>query len=203
MKIGILGAGQVGQSFAKALLPLGHHLMLSSRTPDSDKMQTLSADLGEAVQVGTVAETIAFADTLAVALSWDAVPDIVDQGDWTGKVVIDMTNRFGGVHTSSAAQDMARMLHGAHVVKAFNTIGAEHYQDPIIAGQDVSMLIAGNDDNAKQRVLDLAAEMGFAPVDAGDLAAAAHLESLAALWVHLAFRKGYGRNIGFKLLGLS
>jgi 8-hydroxy-5-deazaflavin:NADPH oxidoreductase len=199
MKIGIIGAGQVGTSLARALTSLSHPVMLSSRTPESDKMQALRDDIGAQISVGTVAETVAFGEALIMAVGWSAVPDAVQQGgDWSGKILIDATNRFGGTG-ESAAQDLAHLT-GARVVKAFNTIGAEHYQNPIFEGQPASMLVAGDDAEAKQVAMSLARELGFEPIDAGGLAAAIHLENLAGVWVHLALRTGLGRNIGFRLL---
>ncbi len=198
MKIGILGAGSVGQSFARAVLPLGHDVMLSSRAPHSEAMQQLAQELG--APVSTVAETITFGDLIALALRWDAVPGVIAQGRWDGKVIVDMTNRFGGGSGFSAAQDLARLAPDAQVVKAFNTLGAEHYTNPIFDGQAATLFIAGDSPDAKQVVRRLAEAMGFDVVDAGDLAASSHLEALAALWVHLALRAGYGRQIAFKLL---
>jgi 8-hydroxy-5-deazaflavin:NADPH oxidoreductase len=198
MKIGILGAGVVGQSFARALVPHGHSIILSSRTPDSPGMQQIGQAVG--AQVGTVADTIAFGDTIAVALRWDAVPQVMRQGDWSGKVIIDMTNRFGGEYSQSAAQDMAELAPGGHVVKAFNTIGAEHYLNPVFDGRAATLFIAGDNPEAKRVVQDLAEQMGFEVIDAGDLAISAHLEALAAFWVHLAYRTSQGRNVAFKLL---
>lgn len=190
MKIGILGAGTVGQSFARAVLPLGHAVMLSSRNPGDDEMRKLAAELG--APVGTVAETIAHGELLAVALRWDAIAEVTGQGNWSGKIVMDMSNRSGPASGSSAAQELAERVPRAEVVKALNTIGAEHYLQPVIGGQAASMLIAGDSLPAKQTVTELLSAMGFEVIDAGNLSAAAHLESLAALWVHLAMRTGLG-----------
>jgi predicted dinucleotide-binding enzyme len=66
MKIGIVGAGFVGQSLGKASLRAGHQVMFSSRTPQSDKMQALAQETGAAV--ATVAETVAFGEVMAIAM---------------------------------------------------------------------------------------------------------------------------------------
>jgi predicted dinucleotide-binding enzyme len=199
MQIGIVGAGPVGTSLGKALQAAGHTIMFSSRDPQSAKMQALAAQTGAAV--GTVAQTVAFGEVVALAMGWDAIPDAVREGgDWSGKILIDANNRFGpSASGKSAAEDLAALT-GARVVKAFNTIGAEHYKQPRMGGEAASMLVAGDDGAAKAVVMQLAAQMGFEPVDAGDLAAARHVENLAALWVHLAFRTPLGRNIAFRLL---
>lgn len=77
---------------------------------------------------------------------------MISQGDWTGKVVIDMTNRFSGQHTTSVGQELAQLLSKAPIVKAFNTIGAEHCYTPVFGDQAASMFIAGDDPEAKQVV---------------------------------------------------
>lgn len=203
MKIGIIGSGTVGSSLGKALTRAGHTVMFSSRTPDSGKMATLLAECGGKAQAGTVAETLAFSDTIAIAMRWDAIPDMVrTAGDWSGKIVIDMTNRFGPPPIGSAGSaglDLAKLT-GARVVKAFNIIGAEHYQNPVFGSERATMLIAGDDAEAKRIVSQLAGDIGFDVVDAGDSGAIILLENLAALWVHLAGRAGHGRNIALRLI---
>jgi predicted dinucleotide-binding enzyme len=125
---------------------------------------------------------------------------VTEGGDWRGKILIDPTNRFGpSASGKSAAEDLATLT-GARVVKAFNTIGAEHYLDPKFAGDAATMLVAGDDAEAKRVVSELATQIGFDVVDAGPLAAAVHLENLAGVWVHLAFRTPLGRDIAFRLL---
>jgi predicted dinucleotide-binding enzyme len=202
MKIGIVGAGLVGSSMGRALRVLGHEVMFSSRDPHSDKMRALAQAMVAAA--GTVAETVAYSDVLFMALSWDAIPNAVPLGgDWRGKVLIDATNRFGPglsmLPGESAGEELARLT-GARVVKAFNTIGAEHYLHPMLGGEAASLLLAGDDPAAKQIVWDLAEQLGFAPVDAGPLSASVYLESLAALWVHLAIRTPLGRGFAFRVI---
>lgn len=196
MKIGIIGAGMVGENLGKAFLKVGHEVMFSSRDPHSDKMQALAQSTG--ATVGTVAETVAFGEVIALTLNWNAVEDAIQQGgNWAGKIVIDPTNRFG--QSESNAQLIAKWT-GASVVKAFNSIGAEHYLDPIFGGMPASMLLVGDDAHAKNVVKTLTAQIGFEPIDAGTLADAPLVEKLAELWVHLAFRAGQGRNFAFKLI---
>lgn len=203
MKIGILGAGNVGGQLARGWIRHGHRIMLSSRDPNSLKMQALVAELGAGAQVGTVEETVAFGDVIVVAIPWDVLPNILRAvGGWSGKVVIDATNRFGAPPSDSvgsAAQDIA-YLTGASVVKAFNTIGAEHMDGRSdFGGQQPTMFIAGDNADSKETVRVLAEQLGFDVVDVGGLHLASLLEDLTRLWIALA-RGGYGRNIAFKLL---
>jgi len=195
MKVGIIGAGFVGESLGKALLKAGHTVMYSSRDPKGEHARKVQAETG--ASVGTVSDVLDFSTVIAIAMPPDTVLQVVKEyaGRWVGKTLIDMNNRFG---PTSFAKELAQTS-GAHVVKAFNTIGAEHYQNPVFDGQKATMFIAGDDATAKAQVNQLAADIGFEVFDAGDLNAAEHLEHLARFWIYL-MRSGHGREFAFKLL---
>jgi predicted dinucleotide-binding enzyme len=63
-----------------------------------------------------------------------------------------------------------------------------------VKGESLSLLVAGDDMNAKRQVLDLGTAIGFEPVDAGPLSNARYLETLGFL---------HGTDIGFKIVGLG
>jgi predicted dinucleotide-binding enzyme len=71
--------------------------------------------------------------------------------------------------------------------------------NPKYGNDRLVMLLAGDDAAAKKSVAELSNALGFETVDAGELQAARHLESLAMLWIHLALKRGLGPNFGFKL----
>ena len=190
MKIAIMGAGFVGESLARAVTKAGYEVMLSSRNLNSEKIQSLIADIGDKAQAGTVEETLAFSDVVALALQFDAALEVVKTGDWSGKVILDMTQ---GEMTQ--LQDAS----GTSVVKIFNSIGAEHYQDPDFNGLTASMLYCGDDDSAKEIAAKIASDIGFDAIDAGDASLGVHLANLAKLWVQLML-KGAGRDFAFKLI---
>jgi 8-hydroxy-5-deazaflavin:NADPH oxidoreductase len=181
MHIGILGAGFVGQSMARALVAIGYDVTLSSREPDGERMQHVVADLGTRARAATVADAVAGVDIVFLALRWDAIPDAVAQVDtWQHKTLIDAANRLGSPGSSSAE---LQQMTGANVVKAFNTIGAEHYQDPMFAGMPASMPLCGDAPEARDVVAALISELGFVPVDVGGLEHAHLLDALAELWI--------------------
>jgi 8-hydroxy-5-deazaflavin:NADPH oxidoreductase len=204
MKIGILGAGRVGSSLGSGWARHGHEIMFSSREPNSEKMQTLISEIGRSAQAGTVTETVRFGEVIVVALPSDSVESTLRSVmDWSGKMVIDATNRFTPPQpgqAASIAEDIARWVAPASVIKAFNTIGAEMLSDPVFGTVRASMLICGDDASAKQVVSALASSLEFDVVDCGALNAAAMVENMAKLWVHLAVRQNMGRNIAFRLL---
>jgi predicted dinucleotide-binding enzyme len=150
---------------------------------------------------------MAAADVILLATPWSAAQETLAVGrDLTGKVLMDAINPFKeGLalavgHTTSAGEQVAGWAAGAHVVKAFNMTGAGNMLNPDYGGAQPTMFICGDDAAAKATVADLAAQIGFEPVDAGPLSMARVLEPLAALWVNLAYVQGMGPNIAFKLL---
>jgi predicted dinucleotide-binding enzyme len=66
--------------------------------------------------------------------------------------------------------------------------------NPDFGGQPATLFLCGDDADAKRIVSELAACLGFEPVDAGPLVSARYLEPLAMLYIHLAVREGWGSN---------
>ncbi|HVO44585.1 MAG TPA: NAD(P)-binding domain-containing protein, partial [Aggregatilineales bacterium] len=185
----------------KGLLKAGHDVMFSSRAPEDSRGREIHQETG--TLVGTVAETLAYSEIVAIALGADAITGVIEEfaPAWKGKIIIDLNNSIRPMppQAGSVGQAIAQMT-GGRVVKAFNSIGAEHFQNPVFNGQKATMLVAGDDTQAKSVVMGLAADLGFEPIDAGGLAVSGLLESMARLWVNLASNAGLGRNIAFKLL---
>ena len=102
--------------------------------------------------------------------------------------------------TTSGAEEIAKAAHGARVVKAFNTTGAENMADSRCPGGTVFMPICSDDAEARNRVMTLATLIGFDAVDRGGLAAARYLEPFAMTWIHLAIKPGHGRSFAFARL---
>jgi hypothetical protein len=120
-----------------------------------------------------------------------------------GKVVIDCTNPLapdlGGLtigHLDSAGEAVGRWAMGAKVIKALNTTGSGTMLNPRYGSESLSMFVCGDDADAKKLVTGLVAELGFEPVDAGELTQARYLEPLAMLWISMAYKYGNGPNFG-------
>ncbi|MFC9315318.1 NADPH-dependent F420 reductase [Streptomyces nigra] len=178
MKIGMLGAGTIAQAIARHAVRHGHEVVLSnSRGPDS--LAPLVQDLGPLASAATPAEA-AIADLVVLAVGWPQIPDVAAQlPSLDGTVVIDATNQFATLHPRPTVADLgeitgseyvASLLPGARVVKAFNSLFARYIAaDPRHeAGRQV-LFLAGDDADAKDTVVRLTSEFGFAPVDVGSL----------------------------------
>lgn len=206
MGISILGAGNVGMALGSALTQRGEQVTFG--VPDADKYRAAVAALGPLAQLTTSAQAIASADIVILAVPYGAVASIAQSvPDWAGKIVVDATNPLApglaGLSvgtTTSAAEALAQRAHGARVVKAFNTTGAENMADTRYSGGAPWMPVCGDDADARQRVLALATLIGFDAVDCGPLQAARYLEPFAMTWIHLAFKQGLGRRFAFSVL---
>jgi 8-hydroxy-5-deazaflavin:NADPH oxidoreductase len=130
--------------------------------------------------------------------------------NFAGKVVIDAMNPLdfsGGFPPklsicgeNSLGESVQRALPDARVVKAFNTIGNPYFVDPSFSEGQPTMLIAGNDDDAKRTVADIVADFGWPDaVDIGGIEGSRELEAICILWVKIGGRRGAWDH-GFKLL---
>ncbi len=197
MRIAVIGAGNVGGGLGAALAAAGHSIVFGVRDPASSKCAAaLAAAPGSSA--ATPAEAVTGADVVAFALRWDAVPETVaGLPSLDGRVVIDVMNRFTGDPGRSTTQDLADLLPGARLVKAFNTTGFENLTTARDRRTPATMLVAGDDPTAKATVMSLASELGFVPEDAGPLANAKALEEMVRVWLALASR--HGRTVAFTL----
>jgi len=186
---------------------LGHEIIFGSREPRQEKVQTLVAEADEQATAATIPDAVATAEAIALTIPWNAAEDVIRQGgDWRGKIIIDCTNpiapglQLAVGRDTSAAEMIAGWAKGAHVVKAFNTTGWENMMDPIYSGEAITMFICGDNAGAKAAVRGLAESMGFEVADVGSLETARFIEPMALVWISLAARQGWGRNMAFKIV---
>lgn len=193
MDVAIVGTGNVGTALARGFAAAGHDVVAGSRDPGRETVEgrTDVVSHGEAVEHGSVV-VLAVPPGTAVDLA-GAFSDAL-----AGTTVVDPTNEYPAPSgEGSVADRIAAAAPGADVVKAFNTIGAEHMTDPVVGGTPATMFVAGPT-AAAETVAGLAADLGFDPFVVGDLESAVHLENLARFWIDLGI--DHGRDVGFRLL---
>lgn len=206
MKIAIIGSGNVGSAIARAATGAGHDVVVADRSPDGLVAVTEQAPVQTATSNRAA---VAGADAVVLAVPFDAVEAVaVELGDeLAGKIVIDVTNplapNLSGLLTdaTSAAELVQRAAPNARVVKAFNTVLAANQAEGAVDGVQLDGFVAGDDDDAKQAVLDLLSQIGFRPIDVGPLSAARYLEGMAFLNISLNARNGWAWGTGWKLVG--
>ena len=180
MKIAIVGAGHIGGTLARRWTKLGHPVSIAnSRGPDS--LKHLAAETG--ATPGTVTEIVRGAQVVVVTIPMKNVPELPREAfhqlpDDT--VVIDTCNyypqqRDGRIDAIEDGLPESRWVEqqlGHAVVKVFNNIMASHLlndgRSPGTAGR-IALPVAGDDATAKNLVMRLVDELGFDPVDAGNL----------------------------------
>lgn len=206
MKVGIIGAGDVGGTLGMRWRQKGHEIMFGIRNRQSRNVQKL-IELDKNLQFGEIRETVAFGDVIVFAVPWTSVEEtILIAGNLTDKILIDPTNPLTpdlkglALENTSAAETISNLAKSTRVVKAFNMIGAKTLNNLIYDSQRADLFICGDDNHSKQIVRELAIDIGFDVIDVGPLVNARLLESLALLWIELAFRQKLGPNIAFKLL---
>ena len=209
MKIGVIGAGNVGGALGKLWGNKGHDIVFGARDPQDAKVLDLVKSTRGNARAASVKDAASFGEVVVLATPWPATEAAIKSaGSLAGKTLVDCTNPIAAdlsglvIGTNnSAGEEVARWAKGAKVIKAFNTIGAVNFENPRFGSESASMFICGDDSASKSTVAKLAAELGFDVVDAGPLIASRLLEPLAMLWIHLAYGGGLGpTGHAFKLL---
>jgi predicted dinucleotide-binding enzyme len=180
MRIGVIGAGRLGSTLARLFLHAGHDVAIAnSRGPDT--LAPMVEELGEHCDALPAEDAARFADMVVLAIPFGHYDEFPDTAV-AGKTVIDATNyvpeRDGHFPqlddgTASSSELVQRWLSDADVVKAFNAMRWDHLREfghEGGANRRYGVPVAGNSAAAKRRVFDLIEQLGFEPVDAGDLA---------------------------------
>ena len=176
MTIGIIGAGNIGSSFAKVLGRAGIDAIISnSRGPDT--LKELVREAGPSIRAGTREEAAA-QDIVLVAVNWSKIP-VALRGlpDWNGRIVIDANNPIEGplfkpveLNGRVSSDVFSELVPGARVVKAFNHLQSQLLAtDPKAEGGRRVLFYSGDDARAKAEVGSLIDRLGFFGIDLGPL----------------------------------
>lgn len=193
--IALIGTGNVGAALGERLAAEGHTIFYGSRDPAAADVAALVARTGHGATAHAPAAAAARADIVVLAVPWTATEAVVRSlGSLAGKIVVDPTNPrqmaadgFADYPIDgSNAERIAELAPGAHVVKAFNTLGAETMLDPSLAQAPVTIPLVGDDRAAKERVGALARALGLEAVDVGPLRHARIIEGLHYLRANAA-----------------
>jgi len=202
MNVTVIGAGNMGAAFVKQLTRAGHQVSVTARDAARAAQVAAAHPGARAVPSAGAAEG---ADVVVLATGYaEAVGALRGVGSLAGKIVVDITNPltadYMGLtigHSTSAAEEIARAVPGAEVVKAFNTVFAQVLAEgaDFGDGRQVDVFVASDSERARQTARALAESIGFAVVDAGPLKNARYLESVAGLNIYLGYGAGRGTGI--------
>lgn len=212
MQIGIIGSGNVAKALGHGFIKTGHTVMISSRDPKQEKVQAWVAQYPEQAKGGSFQEAAKFGEVLVIATEWNGTKNALELAgvdNFARKTVIDVTNpldfsegqppKLALGFTTSAGEEVQKLLPEANVVKAFNTVGNPHMFQPFFPDGTPDMFYCGNDAGAKNTVAEILATFGWNSIDLGDITCARYLEPLAMIWIRHYGNTGSG-NHAFKLL---
>jgi len=214
LRIAVLGAGDVGATLGRKWLAAGHSVIFGVREVSSDKISRLRAELGELLQVRSMAEAIAGSDVVVLAVTGSAVAEVVsgNAGLLNGKIVIDAANQrvkgqaeetgqWGERKTLNSLDVLQKHAPNAAVFRAFNSYSWEIFADPAFGDERADLFYAGPAGAGQATVEQLISDIGVHPVRVGGLEQVETVDNVLALWASLALFAGKGRDkIAFKVL---
>jgi predicted dinucleotide-binding enzyme len=208
MRIGILGSGLMGGKLGTLFARAGHEVVFSYARSE-EKLKQLARDARGKARAGTPGEAAQEADAVLLAVHWSRVADVLHQaGDVSAKVIVTCSLPMNAddtglvvAHSSSGAEELAKMLPKARVVSAFNTVPSEVlfgvYEARRKAGRP-SLVYCGDDESGKAVAAELIRDAGFDPVDAGPLRIARYTEPFALLIAQLAYEGTGGPELAYR-----
>lgn len=195
MKIGILGSGLMGGKLGALWAEAGHDVCFAYARSEG-KLARLAKSAK--ARFGTVAEAVAGADAILLAVHWSRVNDVLTlAGDLSGMVVLNCCVPLNDANTdlvvgmtTSGAEELAKLRPAARWVSCFNTTPSESFY-PVFdrKGQGIApnVMVYGDDGDAKQVAGDLIRDIGFEPADTGPLRNARFVEPFAMATVEFAY----------------
>ena len=214
MNITIIGPGKMGRALATRALAGGYSVTFVGKTLESAQKAAddvrASAKQGADVSAATL-EDVRPGDVVVLALWYGTNIEVAKQlsEKLKGKTVVDIANpvnsTYDGLVTapdSSSAEDVAKAAGSkTKVVKAFNTTYASTLRVGQVAGQPLDVFIAGDDEEAKNKVAQFIKDAGLRPVDAGPLSRARQIEGMQLL--HIVTQGDLGTNFASTIKILS
>ena len=154
-----------------------------------------------------VEDTAKWAEIIILAVPFVSIDKVLSEmGKWVdGKILVDATNVYTpeaqtAVGNKSGAEIIQTKASEAKVVKAFNIHFAKNMDSGHIGQEQITLLVSGEDEGARAKILEIGRDIGFDAIDAGPLANSKLLEALGNLTIQLGYPLGLGTSVGFKLV---
>ena len=213
-RIALIGAGNIGATLGEKWAAAGHRLVYGVRNPQSATVTELRARLGDDVELTSIAEALADADVVLLAVTGSAVTELVAEYGHLldGRVVIDATNQrvkgqaeatgeWGERVTLNSVEVLRKHAPGATVFRAFNHYSWEIFADAVFGDRRADLFYCGPSGDADKVVEELIDAVGVRPVRIGDLDQSEAVDNILALWAALAMFQGKGREkVAFAML---
>jgi 8-hydroxy-5-deazaflavin:NADPH oxidoreductase len=196
--ITIIGSGNMARAIGLRAVAAGRTIQILDRTPDN--AAKLAAELGPSTASGSLGD-VPEGDIVVLALYFEPTREVATHyGDTlSGKTVIEISNPVN-METgdsllvepgTSAAEEVAKLLPGARVVKAFNTTFAGPLAEGSANGQPLDVFIASDSEPARNEVAAFVTAAGLRPLQVGALRHARELEGIQLLVIGLQLNPAY------------
>lgn len=180
MKIGIIGAGNIGANAARLFIKAGHEIAIAN-SRGAETLKDLAAELGANARAVSIEEAAQFGEIVFISIPFGKYKTLPADA-FDKKIVVDSNNYYPDRdgefeelddNKTTSSEMLAGHLRGARLVKAFNTIWFEHLKTQgnaeLPTDERRAIFVAGDDAEAKKIVTKLIEEIGFAAVDTGNL----------------------------------
>ena len=200
MKIGILGAGNIGGTLGGKWAAADHDILFGVRDANSPKTNSALAQ-AKGAKVEEISTAVRKSDVILFSLPWKAVPEIAqaNAANLNGKLLIDATNNFAGgiINNLDTLKESAP---DAKIYRAFNSLGWDVFANPVITDQTVDMFYCGPVGDSRSLIHQLIEQVGLNPIWVGDNDRIQLVDNMGALWVHMVRQRGWKRRSAFKAL---
>ncbi len=190
--VAVIGTGDMGDSLGPRFAELGYRVVYGSRTPESDKVKALVAKTGKNASATTPMEAAQQGEIVLLLVPWPAMKTVAQSlGDLDGKIVVDVSMPFkqgeDGYPEHMLKTSSAEMIQawnpGAKLVKTFATMGSQIIDKPMAEGGIISIPIASDHKDAKEKIAGIVAALGLDPVDFGPLRMAREIEIMQMIYM--------------------
>lgn len=198
-KVGVLGAGNIGGTLGRKWAAAGHEVIFGVRETPKPEVVRLGREAGAAV--AAMEEAVADAQVVVFAVPGGAMAGTVQAlgPQLSGRVVVDAANNMSGPVPNSAAA-FAEHAPSAHYYRAFNSLGWELFDRPVVGGEVADLFFCGPDGDSRQLVEQLIGDVGLRPIWLGGADEAAVVDGMTTAWFTLVFKRGHSRRLAFKVL---
>jgi predicted dinucleotide-binding enzyme len=190
--VAIIGTGDMGDSLGPLFAKYGHRVVYGSRNPESEKVAALVTRTGNGASAATQMAAAQAGDIVLLAIPWPAMGTVARSlGNLDGKIIIDVSmpwqqadDGYLEISLSTSSGEMIQEWNpGSKVVKTLASAGAEIFDDVLAAGGPITMPLASDHREAKERVAEIIAAMGLDPVDFGPLRMGRYIEALQLIYM--------------------
>lgn len=213
LRIALLGAGEIGGTLGRKWAEAGHTVAFGVKNPASEKAQSLRAELGEHILIGSPAEALAKSDIVLLAVPGNAVKEVVAAHAelLDRKIIIDATNQLVKGQVEDFKQRRQRTMNSlstlqtsapsAQIYRAFNNYSLQVFAEPIYNGVQADLFYCGPEGESLHVIEQLISEIGLNPVRVGDLERIEIVDDVLLLWAALSFsQNGGSRKAALKMV---